>query len=71
MKTKHRDPCGFTKMELLVVIVVIAAAGAVCAPVLIRKKHRGPDRTEAINNIKQIGLMLAEFETDYGKFPDN
>lgn len=71
MKTKHRDPCGFTKVELLVVILVIAAAWAVFVPTTPRKQRKAADRTEAINNIKQVGVMLLEFEADYGRFPDD
>jgi hypothetical protein len=29
------------------------------------------DQTEAVNNARQIGLALFEFETEFGKFPDS
>ncbi len=35
-----------------------------------RGHHRGHDQVEAINNARQIGIALFEFETEYGKFPD-
>ncbi len=38
---------------------------------MILKQRKAADRTEAINNIKQIGAMLLEFDTEYGNFPDN
>jgi hypothetical protein len=38
-------------------------------PVVIRS-HTAPDRTEALNNIRQIGMSLFEFDSEYGKFPD-
>lgn len=32
--------------------------------------HSIPPRTEAVSNIRQIGLNLFAFEEDYGRFPD-
>ena len=71
IRTKPRGRPGFTKVELAVVIVMIVAFGAVLLGPLSRKRTNIGDRTEAINNIKQIGAMLFEFDTEYGKFPDN
>lgn len=40
------------------------------APLTIRQ--RGPHhQTEAVNNARQIGIALFEFEEEYGKFPDS
>ncbi len=40
-------------------------------PLVIRPhRHRGSDHTEAINNARQIGIALFEFETEYGHFPN-
>ena len=60
---------GFTLVELLVVITIIAALAALSSPVIIRAKRKA-DQTEAVNNIRQIGISLNEFETEYGSFPD-
>jgi hypothetical protein len=38
-------------------------------PVIIRSP-KAPDRTEALNNIRQINLALIDFDNDYGAFPD-
>lgn len=38
-------------------------------PRVIRSPKKA-DQTEAISNVRQIGLALFEFETEYGKFPD-
>jgi prepilin-type N-terminal cleavage/methylation domain-containing protein len=70
MKTNARQHGGFTLVELLVVIVIIAALAGLSAPVIL-KQRKAADRTEAINNIKQIGLALIEFDSEYGSFPDN
>lgn len=31
---------------------------------------RPANRTEALNNIRQVGLALSEFDAEYGRFPD-
>jgi type II secretory pathway pseudopilin PulG len=49
-------------------IVVLLLMG-LFAPVVL-KSRKASDRTEAINNIKQIGLALQEFDSTYGCFPD-
>jgi prepilin-type N-terminal cleavage/methylation domain-containing protein len=60
---------GFTLVELLVVIVIIAALAGLTAPMVIRQRKKA-DQTEATSNARQIGLALFEFETAYGSFPD-
>lgn len=69
MKTKQKLLRGFTLVELLVVIVIIAALAGLTAPMVIRQRKKA-DQTEAVNNARQIGLALFEFETEYGTFPD-
>lgn len=39
------------------------------SPLFLRSR-KASDRTEAINNIKQVGLALLEFDSEYGSFPD-
>ncbi len=50
-------------------VVGISLVG-LSAPVML-KCRKAADRTEAINNIKQLGAMLIEFDTEYGSFPDD
>jgi prepilin-type N-terminal cleavage/methylation domain-containing protein len=69
MKTKVGMRRGFTLVELLVVIVIIAALAGLTAPMVIRQRKKA-DQTEAVNNARQIGFALFEFETAYGSFPD-
>lgn len=37
-------------------------------PVTLRAR-KATERTRALNNVRQIGLSLFEFEADYGSFP--
>ncbi|MFN6016403.1 MAG: type II secretion system protein [Verrucomicrobiota bacterium] len=69
MKQKLKIGRGFTLVELLVVIVIIAALAGLTAPMVIRQRKKA-DQTEAVNNAKQIGLAMFEFENAYGTFPD-
>jgi prepilin-type N-terminal cleavage/methylation domain-containing protein len=70
MKMNQRMRGGFTLVELLVVIVIIAALAGLTAPMVIRQRKKA-DQTEAVSNARQVGLALFEFETEYGNFPDD
>ncbi|MEP4077916.1 prepilin-type N-terminal cleavage/methylation domain-containing protein [Haloferula sp.] len=70
MKIGNRKLRGFTLVELLVVIVIIAALAGLSAPMILRQR-KAADRTEAISNAKQIGLALLEFDQEFGSFPDD
>jgi len=61
---------GFTLVELLVVISIIATLAGVGIPVIMSKVKDGY-RAEAIANIKEIGLAMFTFEQDYGSYPCN
>ncbi len=70
MKTNYRIHRGFTLVELLVVIVIIAALAGLTAPMVIRQRKKA-DQTEAVSNARQVGLALFEFENEYGSYPDS
>jgi len=53
---------------VLTIIIVLLLAGLL-SPLYLRS-HMGAARVEAINNAKQVGLALLEFEQEFGKFPD-
>lgn len=69
MKTEPTRRRGFTLVELLVVIVIIATLAGIGTPVVL-KQRKAAARAEAIHNAKEIGLALMEFEQQYGSFPD-
>ena len=69
MKTNYKMRRGFTLVELLVVIVIIAALAGLTAPMVIRQRKKA-DQTEAVSNARQVGLALFEFENEYGNYPD-
>ena len=53
-----------------VAAVVMILVSGVVAPVFMRTRPRDRGQTEVVNNARQIGLALYEFEVEYGKFPD-
>ncbi len=48
----------------------IAVLAGLMAPLVIRQRNKA-NQTEAISNARQIGLLLFEFETEYGSYPDD
>lgn len=53
-----------------VVGLVIGGMVAAIFPNFIRRSKCGLDQTEEVSNLRQIGIALYEFETEYGRFPD-
>ena len=68
MKTNTRMRGGFTLVELLVVISIIATLAGVGVPVIINQQKKGA-RAEATANIKQIGMAMFNFDQDYNSYP--
>jgi prepilin-type processing-associated H-X9-DG protein/prepilin-type N-terminal cleavage/methylation domain-containing protein len=64
MKAMKGKRVGFTLIELLVVITIIAILAAILFPVFARAREKA--RTSSCqSNLKQIGLAVREYMTDY------
>ncbi|MHC5540572.1 DUF1559 family PulG-like putative transporter [Singulisphaera rosea] len=64
MKTRR----GFTLIELLVVIAIIAVLIALLLPA-VQAAREAARRAQCVNNLKQLGLSLHNYNTAAGAFP--
>ncbi|GAC1469854.1 MAG: DUF1559 domain-containing protein [Chloroflexota bacterium] len=66
--TQTHQPSGFTLIELLVVIAIIAVLIALLLPA-VQAAREAARRAQCINNLKQLGLALANYESTSTSYP--
>jgi len=67
-KAAHRDEAGFSLVELVIVVAVIAILAAIMLPNFLAQRQRAAD-SAAMETISTVRKGLAMFAADNGRYP--
>lgn len=65
-----RDKRGFTLMELMVVLLIIAAISAIAVPMYMNHLAKARVQTASVQ-VKQLGTILDMYRLDVGHYPSS
>lgn len=67
-RAPRRRSCGFTLVELLVVVAIIAVLIGLLLPA-VQSARESARRTQCLNHLRQLGLAVLQFHSARGRLP--